>query len=192
MLDEHFGINATNLDVKKSIIRGEDEEDKKAAASGEPPKIDTICIRSDQDLVIDDLRDLNFVATQSILMRRIIDVDSIMKEKNNYQNVDDLQNYIERLKNMKLTQVKDKLPHHTNLAHYINSQISNFDYSECLKLEQTIIEGEDIQGIVDGFNFLMARGVDRDSVLRLFVLFSITQSGLKKSIFEELYNQYVV
>lgn len=129
MLDEHFGIAATNLEARKAIIRGEDEEEKKAVMAGEKPKVDTMSLRSDQDLIIDDIRDLHFVALESKFSQRVIDIDRIIKEKDNPKNVEDLQKYIEKLKNMKITQVKDKLTHHINLAHYINSEITNFDFT---------------------------------------------------------------
>jgi hypothetical protein len=191
MLDEHFGIVATNLDVKRSIIKGDDEEEKKSIAAGEPPKIDTMSLRSDQDLIIDELRDLHFVALESKFSQRVIDIDRIIKEKDNPKNVDDLQKYIEKLKNMKITQVKDKLTYHINLAHYINTQINNFDYSDCLSLEQSIIYGENTREMMETLELLMAKGVERDNILRLFALCSVTQSGLKEKVYQELYKEYV-
>jgi hypothetical protein len=127
MLDEHFGIHSTNLDAKKSIIRGEAAEESKSPTKSDT---ETLSLRSDQDLIIDELRDLHFVALESKFSQRVIDIDRIIKEKDNPKNVDDLQDYIERLKNMKITQVKDKLTFHINLAHHINSEINNFDYSD--------------------------------------------------------------
>ena len=82
MLDEYFGIHDTNLKEKRSIIKG-DEEEKKAALAREPPKTETMSLRSDQDLIIDELRDLHFVALESKFSQRVIDIYRIIKEKHN-------------------------------------------------------------------------------------------------------------
>lgn len=191
MLDEHFGIHATNLDAKASILKGNDEEEKKDLAVGKPPKIDSMSLRSDQDLIIDELRDLHFVALQNKFSQRVIDIDRIIKEKDNPQNVDDLQKYIEKLKNMKITQVKDKLTNHLNLTHHMNSKINDFDYADCLNLEQGIIIGENIKEVIESLILLMAKGVEKDNILRLFCLLSVTQSGLKDKVYQELLKQYI-
>lgn len=191
MLDEHFGIHATNLDAKSSILKGDDEEEKKSVAAGQPPKVDTMSLRSDQDLIIDELRDLHFVALQAKFSQRVIDIDRIIKEKDNPKNVDDLQKYIEKLKNMKITQVKDKLTHHLNLTHHINSKINDFDYSDCLSLEQSIIYGENSKEMIDSLSLLMSKGVEKDQILRLFALMCVTQSGLKEKTYQDLFKEYI-
>ena len=191
MLDEYFGINATNLDAKRSIIKGDDEEEKKAAALGEPPKIETMSLRSDQDLIIDELRDLHFVALESKFSQRVIDIDRIIKEKDNPKNVEDLQKYIEKLKNMKITIVKDKLTSHINLAHHINTLINNFDYTDWLNLEQSIIYGESTKEMIENLQLMMAKGVDKDNILRLIALITITNSGIKDKVYQELFQQYI-
>jgi len=190
MLDEHYGINATSLDVSTSIVKGNNEEEKKAIAAGKPPPKESMGIRTDQDLIIEELRDLHFVALESKFSQRVNDIDSIIKQKDNPKNVDDLQKYIEKLKNMKITQVKDKITYHINLAHFINSKITNFDYNDCLSLEQSIIYGENSKEMIESFQLLMAKGVDKDSVLRLLALTSITQSGLKEKVYQDLLKEY--
>ncbi|CAI2362255.1 unnamed protein product [Moneuplotes crassus] len=191
MLDEHFGINATMLRTKSSIIRGSDEEEKKAASEGSLPKFEVMTLKSDHDLILDEIRDLHFVALESKFSQRVIDIDRIIKEKDNPKNVDDLEKYIEKLKNMKIVKVKDKLTFHINLAHHINSEINNFDYSDCLGLEQKIIYGENSKEMIESLELLMAKGADRDSILRLFALISITQGGIKEKVYQELFKQYI-
>lgn len=191
MLDEHFGINATILRAKTSIIKGSSEEEKKDIAEGNIPKYESMTLKSDTDLVLDELRDSHFVALEKKLTQRLVDIDRIIKEKDNPKNIDDLQKYIEKLKNMKIVKVKDKLTFHINLAHHINSEINNFDYSDCLGLEQRIISGENSKEMIQAVELLMAKGVNKDSILRLLVLISITQSGIKEKVHQELFKQYI-
>mmetsp|Transcript_17143 Transcript_17143/g.15122 ORF Transcript_17143/g.15122 Transcript_17143/m.15122 type:complete len:94 (-) Transcript_17143:509-790(-) len=92
---------------------------------------------------------------------------------------------------MKIVKVKDKLTFHINLAHHINSQINNFDYNDCLSLEQRMIYGENSKEMIESLELLMAKGADKDNILRLLVLSSITQSGLKEKVYQELLKQYI-
>lgn len=45
--------------------------------------------------------------------------------------------------------------------------------------------------MIQSLQLLMAKGVERDNALRLFALMSITQSGLKEKVYQELYKQYI-
>jgi hypothetical protein len=191
ILDEHFGIHATNLDVKNSIIKGNDEEEKKAFAEGKIAKLDTMSLRSDQDFILGEIRDLHFIALEGVFSKKVIDIDTIVKEKDKPTNTDEIEDYLKRLKKMKIPHVKDKLTYHINLAHHINSEINNFDYSECLSLEQNIIYGENSKEMIENLMLLMSKGVDRDNILRLFTLLSLTQSGLKEKLYQELFKQYI-
>lgn len=58
---------------------------------------------------------------------------------------------------MNIAKGKDMLTHHINLAFYINNQMKSLDYNHCYGLEQKIILGEDVKGIIATLEIKMAK-----------------------------------
>jgi hypothetical protein len=85
---------------------------------------------------------------------------------------------------MNIAKGKDVLTHHINLAFHINNNMKNLDYQHCYGLEQKIILGEDLKAIQQVLENKMIKQYNRDRMLRLLCLFSVTQSGLKQDIFD--------
>ena len=93
---------------------------------------------------------------------------------------------------MNIAKGKDVLTHHINLAFYINNQMKTIDYQHCYGLEQTIILGEDLKTIQNVLENKMSKQYKRDKILRLMCLFSVTQSGLKTELLDNLRRFYIM
>lgn len=85
---------------------------------------------------------------------------------------------------MNIAKGKDVLTHHINMAFYIDNQKKNLDYSHCYSLEQQIMLGEDLKAVQQTIENKMAKQYNRDKILRLLCLLSVTQSGLKPDMLE--------
>ena len=72
-------------------------------------------------MVFKEVRDVNFVGLDSKFSSKIIEIDRIVKEKDKPQTVDELEDYIEKLKNLKITKGKDLLTQRKrlNFAHLL-------------------------------------------------------------------------
>lgn len=75
---------------------------------------------------------------------------------------------------MNIAKGKEMITHHINLASHINTQMKNLDYSQCYGLEQKIILGEELKQIMNTLEIKMTKQYDRDKILRLFCLLSVT------------------
>jgi vacuolar protein sorting-associated protein 33A len=93
---------------------------------------------------------------------------------------------------MNIAKGKDVLTHHINLAFYINNQMKAIDHQHCYGLEQTIILGEDLKTIQNVLENKMSKQYNRDKILRLMCLFSVTQSGLKTELLDNLRRFYIM
>lgn len=93
---------------------------------------------------------------------------------------------------MNIAKGKDVLTHHINLAFHVNTQMKNLDYQHCYGLEQKIILGDDLKTIQQVLENKMIKQYNRDRILRLLCLFSVTQSGLKQDIFDQLRRFYIL
>lgn len=93
---------------------------------------------------------------------------------------------------MNIAKGKDAVTNHINLAFHINNQMKALDYQHCYSLEQTIILGEDLKTIQSVLENKMAKQYNREKILRLLCLFSVTQSGLKNDLLDNLRRFYIM
>ena len=75
---------------------------------------------------------------------------------------------------MNIAKGKDVLTHHINLAFHINNKMKEMDYMHAYGLEQKIILGEDLKQIQQTLENKMIKQYNRDKILRLMCLFSVT------------------
>ena len=78
------------------------------------------------------------------------------------------------------------------MAFYINTQIKKLDYSHFLNLEQKIILGDQASSVVDTLDMKMSKQADKNKVLRLMCLLSITEGGIKEKFFNLLKRSYIL
>eukprot|EP00347_Sterkiella_histriomuscorum_P010829 403374767 len=188
LLDEIFRIQTCSITVDTAIIKPDGQKDPKAAPL-EPSKILTL---TNDDKIFKDVRDKHFNTLESTFSQKVQQIQSIVKEKDAPQSIDELEAYITKLRNMDIAKGKDILTHHINLAFYINNQMKNIDYQHCYGLEQKIILGEDIKQIQTTIENKMIKQYSRDKILRLLCLLSVTQSGLKSDVFDALRKFYIM
>lgn len=93
---------------------------------------------------------------------------------------------------MNIAKGKDMLAHHVNLAFHINQQQKKLDNVHTYGLEQKIILGEDVKTIINTLEFKMAKQYEKNRILRLMCLLSVTQSGLKKEEFDALRRNFIM
>lgn len=81
---------------------------------------------------------------------------------------------------MNPAKLKQLVATHINLASFIKTSISELDKSQVSNLEQNIIMGEDIQQTLAILEAKIIKGFDKDTILRILCLLSVTQNGIKK------------
>lgn len=146
---------------------------------------------TNEDKIFKDVRDQHFNTLESTFSKKVQQIQSIVKEKDSPQSIDELEAYISKIRNMDIAKGKDILTHHINLAFFINNRMKDLDYQHCYGLEQKIILGEDIKQIQSTLENKMIKQYSRDKILRLMCLLSVTQSGMKQDIFNDLRRFYL-
>ena len=76
---------------------------------------------TNEDSIFKDVRDKHFNTLEKTFSKKVQDIQSIVREKDKPQSIDELEAYITKLKNMDIAKGKDILTHHINLAYYINA-----------------------------------------------------------------------
>ncbi len=187
-VDEFFRIKTCSITVDTTIIKPDANKDPKAPPA---PPTQTLILTNDDD-IFKDVRDKHFNTLERIFSQKVKDIQSVVKEKDAPQSIDELEKYINKLKQMNIAKGKDVLTHHINLAFYIDNQKKNLDYTHCYSLEQQIMLGEDLKSIQTTLENKMAKQFNRDKILRLLCLLSVTQSGLKSDMLEQLRRFYIM
>jgi hypothetical protein len=123
-LDEFFRIKTCSISVDTAIIKPDAGKDPKAPP---PPATQTLILTNDDD-IFKDVRDKHFNTLDKLFSQKAKDIQSILKEKDNPQSIDELEKYITKLKTMNIAKGKDVLTHHINMAFYIDNQKKNLDY----------------------------------------------------------------
>ncbi len=75
---------------------------------------------------------------------------------------------------MNIAKGKDVLTYHINLAFHVNNKMKELDYQHCYGLEQKIILAEDLKQIISTLENKMIKQYNRDKILRLLCLLSVT------------------
>lgn len=116
LLDENFGITACSITVDTSIVKPESVKDKSV-------KLDpTVSLAlTNEDMIFKEVRDRHFSTLQNIFSTKLNEIQNVVKEKDSPSSIEELEQYISKLKNMNIAKGKDMLTHHINLAYYINN-----------------------------------------------------------------------
>lgn len=138
------------------------------------------------------MRDKHFNTLEGVFSKKCREIQNVVKEKDAPQSIDELEKYITKLRTMNIAKGKDVLTHHINLAFHINNKMKDLDYQHSYGLEQKIILGEDLKSIQQVLENKMIKQYNRDKILRLICLLSVTQSGLKTDLLDALRRFYIM
>lgn len=97
-----------------------------------------------------------------------------------------------RIKEMNIPVAKPLCDMHNNICYYIKKLNSEIDNRHCHALEHLINHAESPKEIIDSLLTKMVRQTKIETILRLFCLFSVTQSGLKQDSFELLKRAFLL
>lgn len=93
---------------------------------------------------------------------------------------------------MNIPVAKPLVDQHNNICFYLKQQNSEKDNKKCHELEHIINQSQSPKEICDSLIVKMVRGTKIETVLRLMCLFSVTQSGLKADMFDQLKKAFLV
>jgi len=146
---------------------------------------------TNEDMTFKETRDANFSSLEEIFSRKLIEIQKIVQEKNAPQTIEALQDYIKKVKNLKIPKEKDRLSNHINVASHMSAIIRSFDYTQALQLEQRIIVGEPVNLILETLELMLGKGYERNTIIRLYCLLSLRENGLKQKSFDFLRREYI-
>ncbi|EPS70755.1 hypothetical protein M569_04003, partial [Genlisea aurea] len=169
LLDEFLGINNGAVEVDTSVM-GVQQEGKKMKVP-----------LNSSDKLYKEIRDLNFEVVVQVLRQKATSM------KQNYtdistttQSVSELKDFVKKLNSL------PEMTRHINLAQHLSTFTSKPSFLGRLDMEQTLVEAQSFEICFDYVEEMIHKQEPLADVLRLLILFSITNSGLPKKNFDYL------
>ncbi|XP_050384792.1 vacuolar protein-sorting-associated protein 33 homolog [Argentina anserina] len=169
LLDEYLHIKNGSVEVEASIMGGQKE--------GKKMKVPL----NSSDKLFKETRDLNFEVVVQILRQKATSMKQDYTDvTSNNQTVSELKDFVKKLNSL------PEMTRHINLAQHLTTITSKSSFLGQLDMEHTIIEAQSFDICLEYIEELIHKQEPLVTVLRLLILFSITNSGLPKKTFDYL------
>ncbi|KAK7279613.1 hypothetical protein RJT34_24668 [Clitoria ternatea] len=167
LLDEFLHINNGSIELDASIM-GLQQEGKKTKVP-----------LNSSDKLFKEIRDLNFEVVVQILRQKATSMKQDYTEMTTTsQTVSELKDFVKKLNSL------PEMTRHINLAQHLSTFTSKPSFLGQLDMEHTIVEAQSYDICFDYIEELIHKQEPLTRVLRLLVLFSVTNSGLPKKQFD--------
>ncbi|OMO65475.1 Sec1-like protein [Corchorus capsularis] len=169
LLDEFLHINNGSVELDASIMGGQQE--------GKKMKVPL----NSSDKLFKEIRDLNFEVVTQVLRQKATSMKQDYTEMTTTnQSVSELKDFVKKLNSL------PEMTRHINLAQHLSTFTSKPSFLAKLDMEHTIIEASSYESCFEYIEEMIQKQEPLVNVLRLLILFSVTNSGLPKKQFDYL------
>ncbi|KAF5467071.1 hypothetical protein F2P56_016933 [Juglans regia] len=169
LIDEFLHINNGSVELDASIM-GVQQEGKKIKVP-----------LNSSDKLFKEIRDLNFEVVVQILRQKATSMKQDYTEMTTTtQTVSELKDFVKKLNSL------PEMTRHINLAQHLSTFTSKPTFLGQLDMEHTIVEAESYDICFEYIEEMIHKQEPLVNVLRLLILFSVTNSGLPKKHFDYL------
>ncbi|KAK6790392.1 hypothetical protein RDI58_014192 [Solanum bulbocastanum] len=169
LLDEFLGISNGAVELDSSIM-GVQQEGKKIKVP-----------LNSSDKLFKEIRDQNFEVVVQVLRQKATSMKQDYTEmQTTNQTVSELKDFVKKLNSL------PEMTRHINLGQHLTTFTSKPSFLARLDMEQTLVEAESYDICFEYIEEMIHKQEPFINVLRLLILFSITNSGLPKKNFDYL------
>ncbi|KAJ4800653.1 Vacuolar protein-sorting-associated protein [Rhynchospora pubera] len=168
LLDELLQINNGAVEVDASVM-GAQQDAKKMKVP-----------LNSSDKLYREIRDLNFEVVVQVLRQKTTSIKEEYAGVKTTTEISELKDFVKKLNSL------PEISRHVNLAQHLQSFTSKPSFHARLDIEQTILELQDFDSCFEYIEEMIHKQESIVSVLRLLVLFSLTNAGLPKKHFDYL------
>ncbi|KAJ4720732.1 Vacuolar protein-sorting-associated protein 33-like protein [Melia azedarach] len=170
LLDEFLRINNGSVEIDTSIMGAQQQDGKKMKVP-----------LNSSDKLFKEIRDLNFEVVVQVLRQKATSMKQDYTEVTTMsQTVSELKDFVKKLNSL------PEITRHINLAQHLSTFTSKPSFLGLLDMEHTIIEAQSYDICFEYIEEMIHKQEPLNKVLRLLILFSVTNSGLPKKHFDYL------
>ncbi|KAL4191165.1 hypothetical protein AMTRI_Chr07g28360 [Amborella trichopoda] len=167
LLDEFFHINNGSVELDASIMGSQQ--------SGKKMKVPL----NSSDKLYKEIRDLNFEVVVQVLRQKATSMKQDYTEVTTQsQTVSELKDFVKKLNSL------PEMTKHINLAQELSKHTTKPSFLGRLDIEHTIVDGQSYEICFEYIEEIIHKQEPIGNVLRLLVMFSITNAGLPKKHFD--------
>lgn len=169
LVDEFIGVNNGAVELDASIM-GVQQEGKKIKVP-----------LNSSDKLFKETRDLNFEVVVQVLRQKAMSMKQDYTDiSTTTQSVSELKDFVKKLNSL------PEMTRHINLAQHISTFTSKPSFLGRLDMEQTLVEAQSYDICFEYIEEMIHKQEPLVNVLRLLILFSVTNTGLPKKNFDYL------
>lgn len=170
LVDEFLRINNGSVELDASIMGAQQQDGKKMKVP-----------LNSSDKLFKEIRDLNFEVVVQVLRQKATSMKQDYTEVTTMsQTVSELKDFVKKLNSL------PEMTRHINLAQHLSTFTSKPSFLGQLDMEHTIIEAQSYDLCFEYIEEMIHKQEPLNKVLRLLILFSVTNSGLPKKQFDYL------
>ncbi|KAL9419105.1 hypothetical protein AB3S75_036955 [Citrus x aurantiifolia] len=170
LVDEFLRINNGSVELDASIMGAQQQDGKKMKVP-----------LNSSDKLFKEIRDLNFEVVVQVLRQKATSMKQDYTEVTTMsQTVSELKDFVKKLNSL------PEMTRHINLAQHLSTFTSKPSFLGQLDMEHTIIEAQSYDICFEYIEEMIHKQEPLNKVLRLLILFSVTNSGLPKKQFDYL------
>ncbi|ORY34875.1 putative ATP binding protein [Naematelia encephala] len=180
MLDEYVGIRNGHIEVDPALL----ETDKSPAPTpgstlppAQPTKKRKHHLSGQKDKLLADIRDLNFAIVGSRLSKLARRLEGDYGGVKNLKSVSEMKQFVGKISGLQSEQQNLRL--HTGLTEQLMAITKTDEFDRSLEAQQNIVAGYDTTAQLVTIDDLLSRQIPWASVLRIAVLLSLTNGGIK-------------
>ncbi|KAI6676548.1 hypothetical protein NL676_037344 [Syzygium grande] len=169
LLDEFLHVNNGSVELDASIM-GVQQEGKKMKVP-----------LNSSDKLFKEIRDLNFEVVVQVLRQKATSMKQDYTEMTTTtQTVSELKDFVKKLNSL------PEMTRHINLAQHLSTFTSRPSFLARLDMEHTMVEAQSYDICFEYIEEMIHKQEPLINVLRMLILFSITNAGLPKKNFDYL------
>ncbi|XAR72134.1 hypothetical protein NMG60_11018663 [Bertholletia excelsa] len=170
LLDEFLHVNNGAVELDASIMGVQQQEGKKMKVP-----------LNSSDKLFKEIRDLNFEVVVQVLRQKATSMKQDYTEISSMtQTVSELKDFVKKLNSL------PEMTRHINLAQYLSTFTSKPSFLGRLDMEHTLVEAQSYDICFEYIEEMIHKQEPLVNVLRLLILFSVTNAGLPKKNFDYL------
>ncbi|XP_052184512.1 vacuolar protein-sorting-associated protein 33 homolog [Diospyros lotus] len=169
LLDEFLHVNNSAVELDSSIM-GTQQEGKKIKVP-----------LNSSDKLFREIRDLNFEVVVQVLRQKATSMKQDYTEMTTTtQSVSELKDFVKKLNSL------PEMTRHINLAQHLSTFTSKPSFLGRLDMEHTMVEAQSYDICFEYIEEMIHKQEPLVNVLRMLILFSVTNAGLPKKNFDYL------
>jgi len=183
IIDEFFNIKTGTVSVDEQIVNPETKG---------PAGKKTLFLFSNDDIMFGESRDLHFNMMKVIFPKKFEEMKSLCEKKDAFKTISEMTEYMRRLRDLKIPQLKSFFNININLSSYLDSLVAKQSFKQLMEIEPKLIQADDFPKDVAGqLEVEIAKCEQKTKLLRLLCLTSLVSQKFPKDVYNTLVKEYV-